>query len=30
METFLQHADIQMTSLEGEGNEHRPNQGLKI
>ena len=30
METFLQHADIRMTSLEGEGNDHRPNQGLKF
>ena len=29
METSL-HADIQITSLEGEGNELRPNQGLKI
>ena len=27
---FLQHADIRMTSLEGEGNDHRPNQGLKF
>ena len=27
---FLQHADIRMISLEGEGNEHRPNQGLKF
>ena len=27
---LLQHADIRMTSLEGEGNEHRPNQGLKF
>ena len=28
--SFLRHADIRMTSLEGEGNGHRPNQGLKF
>ena len=27
---FSKHADIRMTSLEGEGNEHRPYQGLKF
>ena len=27
---FVQHADIRMTSLEGEGNEHRPYERAEI